>query len=212
MHLTAPSLFRPAPWWRLPRWADITQYAGNLKQGSGGHLSYRVSGGLAGHLVHCPGCADCAGTDPGSFTVVIAGVTGCSCIQRGAGAYYSQLRDVNGTYTLTQRTDALCSWLYFDASATAFARQWTNSACNVTAATNTGMAIQLTRTEGVGRKWNLTVANGVGSFTASAYNSGDQTAIVNVCNEEEMEWANANANCTGGDRTATGGTATITPD
>jgi hypothetical protein len=215
MHLTAPSLFRPAPWWRLPRWADLANYYGNLKQGTGGHLSYRASGGLAGHLVHCPGCSDCAGTDPTSWTVVIASVTACSCVLRSGVNYISQLRDINGTYTLTQAADDPCAWRYLDTSGTQFARVWTNSSCNVAAATNTGMAMQLYRTQGVGRKWDFSVGpntNELNAYGGSLPFSGTTLpAVVNICNEE-LAFTNANVNCTGGGRTATGGTATITAD
>jgi hypothetical protein len=200
MLVAAP--FRPAPWWRLPRWADITQYMGHLRRASG-HL-YRNSS--SGHLVRC----GCPCDEVASFTAVVSGVTLCTCT---SSQFVTQNRDVNGTFTLT--ADALCTadaniWRYEEDSATVFATKYTTSGCTVVSAQSTGLLIiaerQVLPFAGI-NTWSCTIEAYTGSFTADAFRRINQAFT--VCTP--FTFTNQLTSC-GGTTTGHTGTVVITAD
>lgn len=98
--IIAPSpieLWTP-PWWRLPRWADLTRYTtGKVRQNSTGKIKVNTAGKMlgSGHGVNsaqpcCGGCTGfCGGGGPSFFNVALSGFTLKTCGLSSDGFYYT---------------------------------------------------------------------------------------------------------------------------
>jgi hypothetical protein len=145
--LVAPSLWTPraGPWWRLPAWRDLgTMFNGHLRRNPSNGRLYRNSSNH--HLARC----SCPCDGFASYTVVISGVTLCTCTGVNTATTSSSgkgERDINGSYTLDQVPDCVIStgteWLYTENDATPFATAYTGSPACTNAVPRTGLYIRL---------------------------------------------------------------------